>query len=584
MTCIIEVSKLNLGYTNKSGAFCHILNNVSLQVYPKDIIGIVGESGSGKSTLALALMGYLNNDCKVTSGTIEFEHKNILQQTSSDLAKIRGSQIALIPQNAGQALTPTMKVGKQIQEVLQFHSDIDEKKYKSTVIALLTDVKLPDPEQIFYRYPHQLSGGQQQRVAIAMALAVNPKLLILDEPTTGLDATTQKHILDLLKTLIYKHHVAMVFVSHDFGAISRLCNKVCVMSQGEIVEQGNIRKVLRQPEHIYTKTLLKAVPFINQNKKTNAEIIDIKKTPKIINLSLKHLKISYHRNTLWGSITRKPEPEVTVDNINLTINKGETLALVGESGSGKSTILKTIAGLNKTKSGEIVFNGKRLDILKRRSNSEKKQIQMIFQNPDASLNPKQTVLQILSKPLQLYFGMDQVQCHARSKALLEQVHLNPDYLYRLPTMLSGGEKQRIAIARAFASEPELLLCDEITSALDVTVQATVLTLLKELQAKFNTSYIFIAHDLAIVESIADQVAILNKGRICEVGSTRTVFSHPSHPYTKILLDSVLKPDIEQNPEPELALEPKLELESKPKLKQKKQHKSKLGGRHIALNS
>lgn len=546
MNHIIEVSNLNLGYKNKAGDFCHILNNVDLQVNPKDIIGLVGESGSGKSTLALALMGYTNDDCFVKSGTIHFENKDILQLSTLELAEIRGSQIALIPQNAGQALTPTMKVGKQIQEVLQFHSDIDKENYKTKVIELLNDVKLPDPEQIFSRYPHQLSGGQQQRVAIAMALAVKPKLLILDEPTTGLDATTQVHILDLLKALINKHNVSMVFVSHDFGAVSRLCNKVCVMYKGEIVEHGDIRKVLLKPEHTYTQTLLKAVPVIGKKQKNNVSLIQENKVKKETSISLKQLKISYHRKTLWESITRKPEPEATVDNINLTLKKGETLALIGESGSGKSTILKTIAGLNQAKGGEIIFNGKPLKTLEKRTKEQKKQIQIIFQNPDASLNPKQTILQILSKPLQLYFDMNSSQCHKRAKELLEQVHLNSDYLYRNATMLSGGEKQRVAIARAFASEPELLLCDEITSALDVTVQATVLKLLKELQLKFNTSYIFIAHDLALVESIADQIAILNQGRICEVGPTKSVFANPSHPYTKTLLDSVLKPE----PEPE----------------------------------
>ena len=543
MNHIIEVSNLNLGFNNKSGDFCHILKDVNLQVKPKDIIGLVGESGSGKSTLALALMGYTNDGCFIKSGAIQFDNKDIVQLPIEALAAIRGSQIALIPQNAGQALTPTMKVGPQIQEVLQFHSDIDKANYKSRVIELLNDVKLPDPEQIFSRYPHQLSGGQQQRVAIAMALAVKPELLILDEPTTGLDATTQVHILDLLKALIHKHNVAMVFVSHDFGAVSRLCNKVCVMYKGEIVEHGDIKKVLLEPEHSYTQALLKAVPVIGKNQKNTLPVTPQDEVEKETSISLTDLKISYHRNTLWQSITRQAEPEATVDNINLTLKKGETLALIGESGSGKSTILKTIAGLNKANGGEIIFNGKPLEILEKRSKEQKKQIQMIFQNPDASLNPKQTILQILSKPLQLYFNMNSAQCHERAKELLIQVHLNPDYLYRNPTMLSGGEKQRVAIARAFASEPELLLCDEITSALDVTVQATVLTLLKELQLKFNTSYIFIAHDLAIVESIADQIAILNKGRICEVGETKSVFANPTHPYTKTLLNSVLKPEI-----------------------------------------
>ena len=543
MNHIIEVSNLNLGFNNKSGDFCHILKDVNLQVKPKDIIGLVGESGSGKSTLALALMGYTNDGCFIKSGAIQFDNKDIVQLPIEALAAIRGSQIALIPQNAGQALTPTMKVGPQIQEVLQFHSDIDKANYKSRVIELLNDVKLPDPEQIFSRYPHQLSGGQQQRVAIAMALAVKPDLLILDEPTTGLDATTQVHILDLLKALIHKHNVAMVFVSHDFGAVSRLCNKVCVMYKGEIVEHGDIKKVLLEPEHSYTQALLKAVPVIGKNQKNTLPVTPQDEVEKETSISLTDLKISYHRNTLWQSITRQAEPEATVDNINLTLKKGETLALIGESGSGKSTILKTIAGLNKANGGEIIFNGKPLEILEKRSKKQKKQIQMIFQNPDASLNPKQTILQILSKPLQLYFNMNSAQCHERAKELLIQVHLNPDYLYRNPTMLSGGEKQRVAIARAFASEPELLLCDEITSALDVTVQATVLTLLKELQLKFNTSYIFIAHDLAIVESIADQIAILNKGRICEVGETKSVFANPTHPYTKTLLNSVLKPEI-----------------------------------------
>lgn len=604
----IDVKNLSIGYTSRSGSVIRVLRDVSLTINRGESIGLVGESGSGKSTLALAALGYFKRGLRVLDGSISFDGVDMLQLDRDDLQTIRGRRLALIPQNSGQSLTPTLRIGQQVAESLRLHSDLNDKQFTARVIDLLTQVRLPDPEALVTRYPHELSGGQQQRVAIAMALAGEPDALLLDEPTTGLDVTTQAHILELLRHLARERNMAMLYVSHDLGAISRVCDRVVVMYAGEIVLKGSTRQVLLAPRHPYAHSLLASIPRLNQTslpisldgrppmpdetisgcafadrcalvddkcrstsppltRISSGEDVRCFKSDKIDQmptankkptrqsnltsdkagqvLSLNDLAISYAKTDFLKNLfsSKSPTP-ATVEGINISIKKGETLGLVGESGSGKSTILKTIAGLISPKDGTITLHGetKLTAKVEDRPALNLRQIQMIFQNPDDSLNPRHTVAQILAQPLRLYFGLSGDALRHRSAELVERVRLGAHYLDRLPSQLSGGEKQRVAVARAFAAEPEIVLCDEVTSALDVSVQAAVLDLLDELKTHQGTTYIFVSHDLAVVKAISDRVAVLYQGRLCEIGPADAVYKAPFHPYTDLLLGAVLEPN------------------------------------------
>ena len=605
----ISMKNLSVGYDSRSGKTIEVLRNVSLEISRGESIGLVGESGSGKSTLALAAMGYFKRGLRVLDGSAHFDGIDMLALDRDALQKIRGGRLALIPQNSGQSLTPTMRIGQQLTEALRLHSDLASAQFSDRVVELLTQVRLPDPAALVSRYPHELSGGQQQRVAIAMALAGEPDALLLDEPTTGLDVTTQAHILELLRDLARDRNMAMLYVSHDLGAISRVCDRVAVMYAGEIVLTGSARQVLLTPCHPYAHGLLTSIPRLNQARlpialdgrppmpgetisgcafadrcaladdkcrSTSPELQPVAtgenvrcfKSDMIAKmpvssrkpsrkddldagaggdaLGMDHLAISYIKKDWLASLLTPgtPLPPATVDGISITIEKGETLGLVGESGSGKSTILKAIAGLISPKEGRITLHGETLltPRVEDRTAVSLRQIQMIFQNPDDSLNPRHTVAQILAQPLRLYFGLHGDKLREASASLLESVRLGAHYLDRLPSQLSGGEKQRVAIARAFAAEPEIVLCDEVTSALDVSVQAAVLDLLDELKTRQGTTYIFVSHDLAVVKAISDRVAVLYQGRLCEIGPADAVYKAPFHPYTEVLLGAVLEPD------------------------------------------
>jgi peptide/nickel transport system ATP-binding protein len=558
-------------------------------------------------------MGYVKHGLFTMSGECLFNSLNLLDLSNNELEKIRGRKIAMIPQNAGQSLTPNLKIGYQIEEALKLHTNLNENERKNRISELLNNVRLPSPDVMALRYPHELSGGQQQRVAVAMALAGNPELLLLDEPTTGLDVTTQAHVLELLKDIAKDTGTSMVYVSHDLGAIAQVCDRVIVMYAGEIVLEGPVRKILKEPIHPYTNGLLKSIPklsleglpesmpgaqpqpghigegcsfydrcnisdekcktktpdleflseidtsvrcfnykkvIINQNKNIQLKNLDEKNIENNEILSLSDVSISYAKQSFLDQLFNKlTDSNPTVKDINININKGETIALVGESGSGKSTILKSIAGLLKTKDGNINFaqNRKLSEDLKNRSSDDLRAIQLIFQNPDESLNPNHTVEQILSQPLKLYFGLKEDKLKKNIIELLEKVRLGEFYMTRYPRQLSGGEKQRIAVARAFAAKPEIILCDEVTSALDVSVQAAVLDLLKKLKDDFGTTYIFVSHDLAVVKAISDRVAVLYQGRLCEIGPSKNVYKFPSHPYTEVLLGAVLEPDPDIKP-------------------------------------
>ena len=601
---IIAIDSLSVGFRGRAGHMLPVLRDISLSVAAGESIGLVGESGSGKSTLALAMMGYLKTGLRVLKGSARFHGIDMFEQDRKSLEAIRGGRLGLIPQNSGQSLTPSLRIGAQIREALRLHSALPEEQHNARVIDLLGQVRLPDPEAITRRYPHELSGGQQQRAAIAMALAGEPEALLLDEPTTGLDVTTQAHILELLRDLARETGMAMVYVSHDLGAIARVCDRVAVMYAGEVVLEGTARQVLRDPGHPYARALLASIPKLTDTclpraldgrppapgqagpgcafmprcaiaearcgetrPELNAteaghsrchlpdKVRDIPLTgeretgdrslPATPALQLEDLAISYATPGLLDQLMgRKPQTVATVDGISIALRQGETLGLVGESGSGKSTILKSVAGLLPPLEGQILLKGQDAlpERVEARDGRHLREVQLIFQNPDESLNPRQTIAQILAQPLSLYFGLKGQALLDRSAELLHKVRLGAHYLDRLPSQLSGGEKQRVAIARAFAAEPELVLCDEITSALDVSVQAAVLELLDDLRRDNKTSYIFVSHDLAVVKSLSDRVAVLYQGRLCELGATQDVYGPTSHPYTEVLLGAVLEPD------------------------------------------
>ena len=602
---IIEVQNLSVGFTGRSGKQLAVLRNIDLTIHRGETVGIVGESGSGKSTLALAMMGYLKHGLKVISGQSLFQGRDLFKTPAQELQTIRGGRIALIPQNSGQSLSPNLRIGAQIAEALALHSKLSPSQFPARVIELLEQVRLPAAAVIAARYPHELSGGQQQRVAIAMALAGEPDALLLDEPTTGLDVTTQAHILELLSEIAARLNMAMAYVSHDLGAIARVCSRVVVMYAGEIVLDGSSETVLTNPAHPYTRGLLASIPrlsdpglplaldgrppppggagdgcsFVDRcaiaeaqcrtqhpalqsmpaggrvrcDLHHKAEMIPTRRQGKptsghdssggtIVNLS--NLAISYAKQSLVEQLLgRKPRGTRTVDRIDIQIRQGEVIGLVGESGSGKSTILKAIAGLISPAGGEISYDqsGFLPALVEQRRPEELRNIQLIFQNPDESLNPRHTVGEIIAQPLKLYFGLADEALLKRSIAILEQVRLGAHYLDRLPSQLSGGEKQRVAIARAFAAEPKVVLCDEVTSALDVSVQAAVLELLDRLRRGNGTTYIFVSHDLAVVRALSDRVAVIYQGRLCEIGPVAAVYGSPSHPYTEALMGAVLEP-------------------------------------------
>jgi len=605
-SALIDIHDLTIGFASRAGTMLPVLRNIDLQVRRGESVGLVGESGSGKSTLALAAMGYLKGGLKVMGGGARFAEHAMFDLSRPQLERVRGGKIALIPQNSGQSLTPTLRIGAQLREALALHSSLPPAAHPQRVIELLTQVRLPEPATIVTRYPHELSGGQQQRVAIAMALAGEPDALLLDEPTTGLDVTTQAHILELLRDLNRETGTAMVYVSHDLGAIARVCDRVVVLYAGEVVLQGSTRQVLLAPMHPYAKGLLASIPKLSDAQlpvalagrppapggagsgcsfvdrcaiaqdicrsarpplatlasgdvsrcyfpEQTAQITSRGANPTAVRASadegppvlvLDDICISYARPGLLDQLLgRRPNVPNTVDGVALRIGKGETIGLVGESGSGKSTILKAVAGLLAPVRGAIEFGQDEAmaQDVDHRTPDHLRRIQLVFQNPDDSLNPRHTVADILAQPLQLYFGLRGEELHQRSVALLERVRLGGHYMDRLPSQMSGGEKQRIAIARAFAAEPDVVLCDEVTSALDVSVQAAVLELLNDLKRDKGTTYLFVSHDLAVVRALSDRVAVLYQGRLCEVGPAADVYASPSHPYTEVLLGAVLEP-------------------------------------------
>ncbi len=602
---VIAADDLQIGFVTRAGELAAIVDGVSLSLRHGVSLGLAGESGCGKSTLLLALMGHAKAGLAVTHGACRFEGRSLFEMPEAELDALRGKRIAMVPQNAGQALTPTLRIGAQIDEVLRFHTDLGPAERHERVRDLIDRVQLPSPAELARRYPHELSGGQQQRIAVAMALAVDPVLLLLDEPTTGLDVTTQLRILELLRELADQSGTAMVCVSHDIGVIARLCDEVAVMYAGRIVETGSADEVLVRPKHPYARGLLASIPRL----KTGAVPEPIPGRPPTMGrmpqgcrfaLRCDHVRdrcraempplwpmaggaVACHfaeelppwqrphdlAATVLAAADRQPvlrvediaityarpglfdrfglggtAPSRAVDGVSFTLEHGEVLGLVGESGSGKSTILRGIAGLWPLAQGTIrLADGSDLSLsVDERPRDVLRRVQLVFQNPDASLNPRRTIREILARPLAIYHGLSGEAAGVRMAELLADVRLGEDYLDRLPSQLSGGEKQRVAIARAFAADPEIILCDEVTSALDVSVQASILNLLADLCASRGVACIMVSHDLAVVRAVARRIAVLYRGRLCEIGPAAEVTLAPRHPYTCALVGAVLEPE------------------------------------------
>lgn len=556
-TPLLDISNVTIS-ARKEGNWLPIVKNSSFSLQANEILGIVGESGSGKSITSLALMGLLPKGVvEVREGAIHFESKNITALPGKEMRTIRGKEIAMIFQEPMSSLNPSLKCGYQVEEILKEHTSLSAAERKALVISLFEKVKLPNPEKIFNRYPHEISGGQKQRVMIAMAIACKPKVLIADEPTTALDVTVQKEIILLLKELQQETGMSIIFISHDLSLVSEIADRVLVMYRGDIVEQGNTTDIFRNPQHTYTKALissrpsldvrLRRLPTIQDYLQGNVDASEV--TPQ---QRREHLDKLYSQPPLLEVINVEKEyvssaglfgKEVkfkAVDDVSFKIYEGETLGLVGESGCGKSTLGNAILQLDKATSGKILYRGKDLTKLSPSEiRSLRKEIQIIFQDPYSSLNPRLTVGRAIMEPMQVHklYGNDKER-KIKAIEILNRVGLGEEHFNRYPHEFSGGQRQRIGIARTIALQPKLIVCDESVSALDISVQAQVLNLLNELKENFGFTYIFISHDLAVVKYMSDQVVVMNKGRIEEMNEADALYSNPQQEYTKKLIAAI----------------------------------------------
>ncbi|RYJ08205.1 ABC transporter ATP-binding protein [Halogeometricum borinquense] len=602
---VLSVDNLSVEYLTEDVSV-KAVRDVSLHINAGETLGIAGESGSGKSTLALSILRYLGENGRITSGNIEYHGASILDLSSKELRALRGNEIAHVPQDPNTSLNPSMRVGDQIAEVLRTHRDISRAEAMEQTYDVLREVNIPDPERNAKQYPHELSGGQQQRVLLAIALACQPQLLILDEPTTGLDVTTQAKILDLINELIEERNTSVLLITHNLGVISRIADRVGIMYAGEILEYGSTEKIFESPANPYTQGLLASLPqgdnqrlkpipgqigdltavsdgctFANrcefaepacrsgsiqmeavrgesdhltqcrrwEHALTNPIQADTQERHTSPNaneeplIEVRNVRKHFDEPSMVDRFLGGEPPVKAVDGVSFDIHDSETLAVVGESGCGKSTLGSVLLDLQSRTDGSVSYKGTDVGEMNSQAMKEfRSECQIVFQNPHSSLNPKHTVGEAIKRPLEMFTDLSDAAQRERVAELLTQVGLQPDYAKRYPRDLSGGEKQRVAIARAFSVNPSFVVLDEPVSALDVSVQASILNLLTELREAYGTSYLLISHDLSVVRYISDRVAVMYLGNIAEIGTTEEIFEPPYHPYTRALLSSIPSTD------------------------------------------
>jgi len=519
---VLSIDGLSVGLPKGSDR-PHAIDNISLSVGPGEIVCVVGESGSGKSVTAQAVMGLLPCELEVDAGSIALENENVLAASPARLRALRGKRMSMIFQEPMTSLNPVMSVGDQIAEVLEIHTSLSERERRRRVLDIMRAVHLPDPERIVDAYPHQISGGQRQRIMIASALVLDPALLIADEPTTALDVTTQAQILRLIRELQERRGTGVLFITHDFGVVAEIAHRVVVMQAGQVVETGTRDEILKRPQAPYTRMLIAAVP----------SLVAPARAPKTgpIALATDGLSKTYGYGLRASQVVRAAE------NVDITVRRGETVGIVGESGSGKSTVARCIVRLIEPTSGAIRIG--EVDVAhlpESRLRAHRRHVQIVFQDPFRSLNPRRTVgASIIEGPVN--FGLGETQAKERARELMRLVGLPPEALSRYPHQFSGGQRQRIAIARALAMEPQLLIADEAVSALDVSVQAQVLKILDDVRQRFDLAVLFITHDLRVAAQICDRIVVMLRGVVVEQGPTADVFRNPQHEYTRALFDA-----------------------------------------------
>ena len=562
---LLNVSQLHVNFTGNNG-LVHAIKNLNFEVFKGQTIGIVGESGSGKSVTSLAIMGLLPPNGTIAQGEITYHNKHdqsIQLNTLSEKAyqHIRGNEISMIFQEPMTSLNPVHRCGYQVAEVLQVHQNLSASEAKKLTLALFDQVMLPRAAQMYESYPHQLSGGQKQRIMIAMALACKPKLLIADEPTTALDVTVQKTILELLQSLQKEYQMGMIFITHDLGVVAQIAHQIMVMYKGETVEQGTVNQIFTNPQHAYTKGLLACKPPVDKRPLrllTVADFIENNGTPKEVEVQTEAMRSKNHKLlyaaepllkvenlcTYFSSKKGFIKPEITVvkavDAVSFEVYRGETIGLVGESGCGKSTLGRSILRLIEPTSGKITFNNEDVGAFSAdKMRQMRSKMQLIFQDPFSSLNPRITVGKAIAEPLEVHgMALSKYEIRAKVLQLLKRVGLSEQHFNRYPHEFSGGQRQRIGIARTLAVNPEFIVCDESVSALDVSVQAQVLNLLNELKEEFKLTYIFISHDLSVVKYMCDRIMVMQKGKIEELGEADELYYHPQKEYTKKLIEAI----------------------------------------------
>ena len=545
MANLVEIRDLRVEATSDAGRTIEIIRGVSFDIAPGEIVALIGESGSGKTTIALTLMGYARTGCRISGGSVTLAGKNMAALPEAARAKIRGTEVSYVPQSAAAAFNPAQTIMQQVIEITRIHDLMPKEEAQKRAVELFKALSLPNPETIGTRYPHQVSGGQLQRLSAAMALIADPKLVIFDEPTTALDVTTQIEVLRAFKSVMKKGAIAGIYVSHDLAVVAQIADRIIVLKGGEIQETGTTNEILKAPAHPYTRELLAAFePKLYASPLAEAPPVDKPALLEVLDITAGYGPIQADGLPLMKALK----------SVSFKLEAGRNLGVIGESGCGKSTLARVIAGILPQVKGDIIFDGRQMArSAASRQKEELRKLQMVFQFADTALNPSKSIGDILGRPLSFYHGMNTRAREARIGQLLDMVQLPSSVRHRRASELSGGQKQRVNLARALAADPKLILCDEITSALDTVVAAAILDLLKELQRELGLSYMFISHDLSTVQAICDEVIVMYNGEKVENMPTG-LDQGPQHPYSKLLFSSVPKLDpcwldsLEQDPE------------------------------------